>query len=1657
MSRIFLSHASADNREAIALKRWLVEQRPGLANEIFLDIDPDSGLQVGTRWKGQLFESTSRCEAVICLLSARWESSHECKTEYRTAEGLGKQILVARLEDSGNTDITGDWQRCDLFADGAGTDIEVPGGEPVRFNTAALYRLRKALEGAGMAPENFLWPPKQDPQRAPYRGWEPFTDIDAGIFFGRDAAIVHGLDELRSMRFRLLATLSGQKTLFVVLGPSGSGKSSFLRAGLIPRLQREDRRFLVLGVLRPEAAALTGEQGLAAAIEAGRRSVGLAGPPLGALKAALSDPEQACQLLAEIRTTAAARLHDAEEDSGAPTLVLPLDQAEELFSASAGEQAEQLLLLLAEVLRRLNSDDIGLIVAATIRTDRFEVMQNHPALDGLGTVLFDDLKAMPPTQFERVITGPAERAGEGGQRLTIAPDLVTTLLAEAAEGADTLPLLALTLAQLYRDYASTGELTLAHYHSMGGMRRVVQSTVSEILVADPDQRAAQLQLLRAAFVPWLATINPDNDQPLRRVARYRDLPADSRPLIDALVEKRLLVRDTREGEAVIEVALESLLRQWDELAGWLREERQQLTTADDVERNATAWSTHDHDPAWLLSGTRLTDAETLANRMGFSERLAGARTYLTASRDLENQRLAAEEQQRQAELQHAQERQRTAESHAGAMRKRARVLLAVAVVAVIAAAAAVVGFVQNNAATKRAQAGARQAVALRLVSDAADLLAQHRAGGDTRAFQELLAAHALADRIPGAGMLDAAVARLTTAKIVDVGGGVNSVAISPDGKRIAAAVDDNTIRLFDAGSGQPVGYPMFGHTAAVNTVTFSLDGKWLASGSDDHTVRLWKVDTGQPVGRPLTGHTGSVQTVTFSPDGHRLASGGHDNTVRLWNLDTGRQIGDPLGGITDWVNSVAFSPDGHRLASGGRDGLKMWNADTGQSMSASPAGPSAAWNSVAFSPDGHRLAAASDDKVQLWDADTGLPIGDPLTGHTAAVTSVAFSPDGRRLVSGSQDKTLRVWNADTGQLVEAPLAGHADWVTSVAFAPDGHHVVSASADRTVREWDTAPGAPLATLPMIGAVSDAVTSVGFSPDGRRLASGSWDNTVRVRDADTGRILATLNGHDNWVTSVVFSPDGHRLASGSRDSTVRVWNADTGQLLVTLKGHRDTVNSVAFSPDGHRVASGSDDHTVRVWNADTGQALTTLTDHTAAVESVTFSPDGRQLASGAINVVLSDAGTGRPLRTLIGHKQSVNSVGYSPNGRWLASASDDATVRIWRPDTGQTVAALDHPKAVSSVAFAPDGQRLASGGWDNTVRLWSWNGDTAQPFGAPMSGYTTTSGLAAVSSVAFSPDGQTMAQGDYDGTIRRWPAVATRELLCSKLATNMSRQHWHDWVAADTGYEIQCPGLPIPADDGQSSPLPGQTQLPFDGLSHPQAITVDHSGAVYVADTGNNRVLKLPAGATKHQTLLSGLNQPDGVAVDSTGILYVAEAGTNRILRVPAGSTQPTPVLTNLNHPTDVAVDTADDVYVVDSGNRRVLRLAVGATCPAPLPFDDVGKPNALAVDGKHTVYVTTEEDGANGKVLAVPEGADHSTALPVAGIDAGAITADAGGNLYVSTFGAVAELPVGESAPTALPFSGLKGAPAVAVDTSGDLYVADTENSRVFMRHTTPMR
>ncbi len=450
MSRIFLSHSSRDNRHAIALKRWLEQAEPGLAGEIFLDLDSDTGIRTGTRWTEALFHVNSRCEAVICLLSSNWANSAECHAEYRQAEGMRKPIFGARIEAFTENDVTREWQSCDLFGDGPATEVVVDGnGHPVALQVEGLQRLLAGLRAVGIGADSFAWPPPGDPDRSPYRGWQPLESVDAAVYFGRDAQIVRALDELREMR------VAGRERMFVILGPSGVGKSSFLRAGLLPRLSRDDRQFLPMTVVRPQRHTLTGESGLARSIHDLRKDVGLVEPSLGEIKNAISDDGAIRAWLIEAAVAARKRWLDAPDATPPPTLVLPLDQTEELFGVDAGDEGLAFLELLGRLLSDVDSTGLDMIVVATIRSDRYEPLQTAPQLSNVQSHLFDRLKPLPQAQFAEVICGPARRAAESGSTFDLAPELVDRLAQDASGGADTLPLLALTLARLYEDYAGS--------------------------------------------------------------------------------------------------------------------------------------------------------------------------------------------------------------------------------------------------------------------------------------------------------------------------------------------------------------------------------------------------------------------------------------------------------------------------------------------------------------------------------------------------------------------------------------------------------------------------------------------------------------------------------------------------------------------------------------------------------------------------------------------------------------------------------------------------------------------------------------------------------------------------------------------------------------------------------------------------------------------------------------------------------------------------------------------------------------------------------------------------------------------------------------------------------------------------------------------------
>ena len=649
MSRIFVSHSSENNAEAVALCNWLGGE--GWKDEVFLDLDPTHGIAAGEQWEKKLNEAANRCEAVLFLLSKAWLELDWCGKELNLARRLNKRLFGILIEELSVADIpsdlTDEWQILSLVSgtDGVTLDALMPTTQKeihVTFSQEGLQRLKHGLEQAGLDPKYFAWPPANDPHRPPYRGLRPLESDDAGIFFGRDAPIIEALDRLRGLRE------TRPPRLMVILGASGAGKSSFLRAGLLPRLMRDDRHFLPLPIIRPERAAITGKSGLLNALDTAFQAAKI---PIkrADLRAAI---EGEAATLRTLLQSLADKPAPAASDQGVkpkpPTLIVSIDQGEELFFAEGQDEAGAFLAILRDL---LTHDSPAVIVLSTIRSDSYEQLQEAKQLEAIRKVPFD-LSPMPKGSYAEVIKGPVLRLVDTERKLEIEESLVHELLTDIDEGGakDALPLLAFTLERLNAECGGSGRLMLADYEALGRIKGSIEAAVEHALAeadndpAIPKARNARLALLRRGLIPWLAGIDPDTGTPRQRVARPSEIPEEARPLINHLVDQRLLATDLAKetGEQTIEPVHEALLRQWGMLQGWLAEDAGLLGVMEGVKRASRDWAANNNDAEWLTHATsRLQAAERLRHRPDLAAGLEQADwNYLSACREREDALIA---------------------------------------------------------------------------------------------------------------------------------------------------------------------------------------------------------------------------------------------------------------------------------------------------------------------------------------------------------------------------------------------------------------------------------------------------------------------------------------------------------------------------------------------------------------------------------------------------------------------------------------------------------------------------------------------------------------------------------------------------------------------------------------------------------------------------------------------------------------------------------------------------------------------------------------------------------------------------------------------------------------------------------------------------------
>lgn len=1150
----------------------------------------------------------------------------------------------------------------------------------------------------------------------PYPGMVPFAESDRDLFFGRERPVQEMLERLRLHRF------------LTVIGPSGSGKSSVVSAGLVPALRKSNLfgpgQWLVL-TLRPGELPLASLQDL--------------------IGSDLTDPSRAVSAV-------------LQKDPNTTHLLLVIDQFEELFTV-AKEGVLEFQQKLMQLARTPNC-----FVVLTARADFYADLMVSPLWSEIQAHRAEILP-LDDEGLKQAIVRPAEAVG-----VFVEAALVERLVADAAGEPGVLPFVQETLVLLW-DRLERRFLPLRAYEALVLTRRAYgtldtgERTGLQVAMArradaalanlSPDQQLIAQRIFLRLIQFGVGRADTRRQQTISALRSTRDDPRAFDETLQNLTDSRLLTLSSQENatEKKVDIAHESLIRGWPTLQDWVNERRADEETRRRLQDKANEWVRLGRSGG-LLDEVELREAENwLSSRDAIDLGYAQDLDALVAASRAEILRVQAEKAQ--AQQREVEQARKIAETERAARVRQQYFTIGLAVLLIGAIVAAFVAFQQYQVATEQQNiATARElaagAIAQLPIDPELSLLLAGQA-----------ARYARVDQVEQAlrqALLLSHVKRVLRGH----SGKVYSAVYSSNGDLILTGSDDKTARIWDAASGQLV-RELTGHDKGLQSAIFSPDDKQILTTSDDRTARVWDTDTGQLV-RVLTGHRDTMWNAAFSPDASRIVTASRDGTSQLWDTRTGQQIAtlEHLGG----VYSALFSPDGGSLVTASADGTAhVWNAATGESIAVlgdAPASDSVnpVWY-AGYSPDSSWVVTAHEDgNARVWDAQTGTLL-TVLAGHSGRVHMSVFSPDGTRIVTTSADGTARIWEPFQQKgLYE--LRGQEGSLWTAQFSRDGQFVVTSGEDGIARIWDARTGRNAAELR--GHQGD-VWMASFSPDGRSVATAGQDGTARIWRSATANILANLAAHEGGVHTAIFSADAARILTAGSDGTARVWSRTAGvdpseyafSEPLVLSGFTSTLTSALFSPDNKYIALASSEPTAQVWDSSTGAKLFDLAGHTGAITALAFSPDSTLVATASAdtNAIIWQVGTGKILQTLKGHSYPVNSIAFSPDSKLLATGGcarinendqgrcTQGEIRRWQVASGTPVGGplAGHTADVGRLAFSSDGSLLLSASGDTTARIW--DAHTGQPLGE-LRGHTNR-----VHSAVFSPDNKFIV------TAGEWP--------------------------------------------------------------------------------------------------------------------------------------------------------------------------------------------------------------------------------------------------------------------------------------------------------------
>jgi len=1208
----------------------------------------------------------------------------------------------------------------------------------------------------------------------PYKGLNYFDETDADLFVGREALTAKLTDYILHLT---LNETSNKAKFLAIVGASGSGKSSLVRAGMIPALRWNKKSSdWLIHVLTPTARPL---ESLAMSLTSKGSSIS----ETAAMIDDLQRESRSLHLFARRNI----------QSGNCSYLLLVVDQFEELFALCRSE--EERAAFINNLLTAASEADGPTVLIITLRADFYVHCASYPPLREALAQHQEYIGAMEHDELQRAIEDPAQRGN-----WELEPGLVDLLLRDVGNEPGALPLLSHAMLETWQRRRGR-TMTLSGYASSGGVRGAIAETAETVF---NDQFTHEQQVIaRRVFLRLTALGDEPATGDTRRRATFNELilkpeeAAATQAVIKTLADARLII--TSEDSA--EVAHEALIREWPTLRGWLEDNRESLRLHRHLTEAAQEWLNANRDADMLYRGVRLTQTREWS-KAHEDELTALESEFLKAAIESNEREAAEREEQRQRELIAARklaetehERAKEHSQSANRLRIRNQLITTVGVIALILAVLAGLFSIQSNnnldaariantqsaanAATAQAEASARatqqsiaqtnftRADALRLAAEANKLLLQPASDAD---LTTLLGLRSLNTEYTPQG--DAAVeGAMTLAFPLRVFTGhtdiINGAAFSPDGKYIVTGSKDKTVRLWDAKTGQEV-RRFVGHTDEVEEVSFSPDGKVIASASFDGTVRLWNIQTGEAV-HVLTSPIHDDRDVIFLPDGRYLITATWTPPAQLWDIQTGMMVRSfAVSGRKDSnIYGAALSPDGKYLLTGGKDSvIHVWKVQTGIELRQFLL--PVAVRRLAFSKDGkYFLAGGGDNIIYLWDFNAGQ-ILRTFVGHTNEIWSLMFSPDDKYILSASGDGTARLWNTQTGDQIRTLTTPGVDLAMGAVFSMDGKYIFTPSG-KTGRLWDME--SVLNTgLPQFISPNDPVNGIAYSPDGKYVATASSShNVARLWDIQTKKETREFFGHTDYLTNLSFSPNGKYLLTGSGvvDDTARLWDIQTGKELRRFAGLNGNVTNVAFAPNGKYIATFGDK--VFLWDPLTGKRVREFAAQVGGAGWASFSPDSRYLLTVWNDKArIWEVETGKQIQLIKQPEgEEVWCVAFSPDGKYALTGDINGLIRLWDVETGNELREyVGHAGLIESITFSHDGKYILSTSDDSTARLW----DVA----TGMELRRFVGDIGSLSGGAFSPDDKYVLTGASDGIARMWFVDLQDEIqyLCSRLTRNFT---------------------------------------------------------------------------------------------------------------------------------------------------------------------------------------------------------------------------------------------------------------------------------------------